>query len=109
MVGWSIYALIELRQGLLALVKTTLSLLLWIPLSAGMFYVYVLVTVHGGATLNHGVVERTLKGNTVLLSCALVYLAIGCGLALWVTDKPRAGISSERTRSDRNEGRQDRS
>jgi hypothetical protein len=99
-VGWFILALADRRQVVLTLIKAIVSLLVWVPVSYAMIYIYLFVTFHGGSDPSRDGLQRTLKGNIVLFSASLVYIAIGYGLAVWVRGKPRTRISSERTRGD---------
>jgi hypothetical protein len=116
-VVWSIILLSNGERRVLTSIKAIVSLVVWVPFSYVMIYVYLAVSLHGGAVTSVGRVERTLLGNIVLIGSSLVYAAIGYGLVVWVRGKSATGWaasleSSDRVQAeasiDRNEGRQDR-
>jgi hypothetical protein len=88
-VGWLVYALAKWKHSVRTAIKAVVSLLVWVVVSAAMFNVWLAVTFHGGATVTLRSIERTPQGGNVLIIAVLVYMAIGCGLALWVRGKPR--------------------
>jgi hypothetical protein len=85
------------EQRLLTLIKTIVSLLVWVPFAYLAIYVFLAFGLHGGALTTPGPVGRTLQGTLMLFGSSLVYVAIGYALVAMVHGKSRTGGASAST------------